>query len=103
MKVHLDVPDKIWAQLVDLAEARHVTVAVVVSAAVADALRPSSMARLEAEARRNHVIQLVKAGMTDRQIAERLNELKYYVSDTRRSAGLPANRQSRSTTERKAS
>jgi hypothetical protein len=102
MKVHFDVPDKVWAHLVELAEERHVSVAVVVSAAVADALRPSSMARLEADARKNHVLQLVRSGMTDAQIAERTGELKSYVGDTRRGAGLAANRQMRSNTEGKA-
>jgi hypothetical protein len=102
MKVHIDVPDRVWAQLIDLSEERGVSVGHVVSAAIADALRPSSMARLEAQGRRNHIVQLVKAGLTDAQIAERTGELKQYVAGVRRSAHLAANRQRRTESEGKA-
>lgn len=92
MKVSFEMPDRAWVQLVDLAEIRSTTVGAVVAAAVHDALRPSEMAELHVKARRNMIVQLVLGGYTDREVAERTGELKGYVGDVRRSAGLPPNR-----------
>lgn len=92
MRVELHLPDKVWAEALDVAEKNYTTVARVIEAAIRDALRPSTMARLEAQARRNHVLQAWGEGLTDAAIAERTGELKQYVSDTRRNAGLPPNR-----------
>lgn len=92
MRVELNLPDRLWGELVNVAEANATTVARVVEAAVRDALRPNAMSKLEQRARRNHVLQAWAEGLTDAAIAERTGELKNYVAATRRAAGFPPNR-----------
>lgn len=89
MRVEVNLPDKVWAACLNVAEQNHTSVARVVEAAIRDAIRPSSIAKLQAEARRNQVLQAWGDGLTDAQIAERTGELKQYVGDVRRSKGLP--------------
>lgn len=91
MRVELNLPDRVWAQTLTVAEEQHTTVARVIEAAIRDALRPSAVAKLQVEARRNHVLQAWGEGLTDTQIAERTGELKSYVGDVRRSKNLPPN------------
>lgn len=92
MRVELNLPDKTWAEVLDVAEQQSTTVARVVEAAIRDALRPSSFARLQQQARRNQIVQLVAEGFTDRQVAERTGEVIGYVAAARRAANLPPNR-----------
>ena len=91
MRVELHVPDRVWAQVLDVAEQNYTTVAAVVEAAIRDAIRPSAVKHLEAQARRNQILQAWGEGLTDAAIAECTGELKSYVGDTRRAAGLPPN------------
>ena len=91
MRVELNLPDSVWAQCLDVAEQNYTTVARVIEAAIKDMIRPSSVAKLQADARRNHVLQAWGEGLTDAQIAERTGELKNYVADVRRAAKLPPN------------
>ncbi|MAB81705.1 hypothetical protein [Microbacterium sp. UBA3394] len=97
MRVELNLPDKVWAACLNVAEQNHTSVARVVEAAIRDAIRPSSIAKLQTEARRNQILQAWGDGLTDRVIAERTGELVQYVAATRRKAGLPANIQRRAT------
>ena len=97
MRVELNLPDKVWAACLNVAEQNHTSVARVVEAAIRDAIRPSSIAKLQTEARRNQILQAWGEGLTDAVIAERTGELRQYVADTRRKAGLPANIQRRAT------
>ena len=91
MRVELNIPDRAWAQVLQVAEENHSTVASVVEAAIRDAIRPSSMAKLEAAARKHRVLQAWGEGLTDAAIAERTGELKQYVANVRRKANLPPN------------
>ena len=92
MRIELNVPDRVWAQVLDVAEQNYTTVAAVVEAAIRDAVRPSSITALQARARRNHILRLWGEGKTDAVIAEVTGELRQYVADTRRAAKLPPNR-----------
>lgn len=91
MRVEIHIPDRAWAQVLEVAETNHTTVARVVEAAIRDAVRPSAVAKLQTEARRNQVMQAWGEGLTDAQIAERTGELKNYVANVRRSKNLPPN------------
>ncbi|MFL2002163.1 hypothetical protein [Microbacterium sp. A1-JK] len=91
MKVELNIPDKVWAEVLEIAETNHTSVARVIEATIRDAVRPSAMAKLHVEARRNHIAQLWGEGLTDAQIAERTGELKSYVATVRRGKSLPPN------------
>lgn len=102
MRVEINLPDKVWADCLSVAEENHTTVARVVEAAIRDALRPSMVTHLRVEARRNHILQLWGEGLTDALIAERTGELRQYVATVRRKAGLPPNQIRRvGATERK--
>lgn len=91
MRVELNLPDKAWAQVLAAAEENHTTVPRFIEAAIRDAIRPSMIAKLHAEARHQRVLQAWGEGLTDAQIAERTGELKQYVGDVRRAAKLPPN------------
>jgi len=91
MRVEIHLPDRAWAEVLKVAEANHTTVSRVVEAAIRDAVRPSSIAKLQSDARRNQVMQAWGEGLTDAQIAERTGELKSYVANVRRSHKLPPN------------
>lgn len=91
MRVEINLPDQVWAEVLNVAEANSTTVARVIEAALRDAMRPGEMKRLEQRARRNHVLKAWGEGLTDAAIAERTGELKTYVAATRRAAKLPPN------------
>lgn len=97
MRVELNLPDKVWAECLNVAEQNHTSVARVVESAIIAAVRPSLPARLRSEERRNRILRAWKEGLTDAVIAERTGELRQYVADTRRKAGLPVNIQRRAT------
>lgn len=92
MRIEINLPDRLWGEVLNVAEANATTVARVVEAAVRDAMRPNEMGKLEQRARRNHVLQAWAQGLTDAAIAERTGELRNYVAATRRAAGFPPNR-----------
>lgn len=92
MRVEVNLPDKVWAECLTVAESNHTSVARVIEAAIRDAIRPSSIAKLQAEGRRNQVLQAWGEGLTDAEIAERTGELRAYVGTVRRSKNLPPNR-----------
>lgn len=103
MRVEINLPDKVWAECLGVAEENYTSVARVIEAAIRDALRPSMVTHLRAEARKNHILRLWGEGLTDALIAERTGELRQYVATTRRKAGLPPNqiRRVAGTSERK--
>lgn len=88
------VPANIWGRIATIAEDRGVTVEEILVTAIKEITAPRN--------RQERVLQLVRAGLTDARIAERTGELKNYVAAVRRRAGLPANRQTRTTNERNA-
>jgi len=90
MRVNFEVPDRVWARLLDVAEEHHTTAASVLSAAVVSITHQPT--RMDVTHRRERVLRLVRDGFTDQQISVYTGELKNYVADTRRKAGLPANR-----------
>jgi hypothetical protein len=94
----ITIPLKVWGRMASEAESRGVTIADLLVAAVQQVIRPPA-------GRSEMVVSLARAGFTDREICERLGEQRSYVSDQRRSAGLPANRDRgrRPSTERTAS
>lgn len=81
----IKVPLQVWGRLASEAEHRGVTIADLLVAAVQQIIRPPV-------GRAEMVVSLTLAGFTDREICERLGEQRTYVSEQRRSAGLPANR-----------
>lgn len=87
------MPDDVWGRLATIADDRNTTIAELLVAAVMEITEPRT--------RGERVVQLVRAGLTDAQIAERTGELKSYVGDVRRAAKLPPNRQWRTDNERK--
>lgn len=89
------MPDEIWGRLASVAADRNTTVEELLVAAVMEITKPGS--------RHERIRQLVRAGYTDVQIAERTGELKAFVGAVRRKAELPPNRQWRTDNERKAS
>ena len=89
--MNVNVPTQVWARMVNVAEARGVKVEDILVAAIVDITKPRN--------RKERVLELVRAGLPDAVIAERTGELKNYVSETRRAAHLPPNRQQRTTTE----
>lgn len=91
MRVELNLPDKAWAAVLDAAEKDHTTVALFVEAAIRDALRPSHVTKLQAQARRHMILRAHAEGLTDRAIAERTGELVGYIAKVRRDAGLHPN------------
>lgn len=86
------VPSKVWGRIASIAEDRGTTVEEILVAALKEIVRPTN--------RHERVLQLVRAGLTDARVAERTGELKNYVANVRRQAGLKANRQPRTDTER---
>lgn len=88
MRVELNIPDRVWAECLDIAEKNHTTVPRVIEAAIRDAVRPSAIGKLQVEARHNHILQAWGEGLTDAAIAERTGELKQYVAKVRRSKNL---------------
>lgn len=85
--MNVKLPDQVWGRLASVADDRGVTVEQLLIAAVAEVVKPRD--------RRERVLHYVRAGYTDARVAEATGELKHYVGDVRRRAGLPANRQRR--------
>lgn len=78
------LPDQIWGRLATVAADRGVKIEDLLVAAVREVVKPRS--------RRERVLAYVRAGYTDAGAAEATGELKSYVGDVRRAAGLPPNR-----------
>lgn len=91
MRVHFEIPDVLWAQLVDVAEERGTSVAHLLSAAAGSLTHLDRGKQIRAAARRQRVLDLVREGRTDAEICLLTGELKNYVADNRRGAGLAAN------------
>ena len=92
MEVRFKVPDLIWAQILQNAEDRGNTVSQLMSGAALSLVQKDAGRKIRAEARRQRVIDLVRAGMVDADIAAVTGELKQYVATNRQRAGLPANK-----------
>ena len=97
--VTLNLPDPVWGRLASAAEERETTVASLIESGIRSILTPSARIHINALARRLAVTTLVRDGMPDAVICERLGESRSYVSDVRRAAGLKPNRQRRTDTE----
>ncbi|WP_336633683.1 MULTISPECIES: hypothetical protein [unclassified Microbacterium] len=91
MRVELNIPDKVWAQVLNMAEQNHTKVPLLIEAFIRDGIRPSAVKTLQAQARKQAILQAWGEGLTDAAIAERTGELKAYVGDVRRATKLPPN------------
>lgn len=81
MKVTIDIPDPVWFRIAAGAEAHGLTVEDVMAHAVRQVMpkrRPDG----------EDVLRLVRAGITDEQIAEALGARKADIARIRRDAGL---------------
>ena len=85
------LPDAVWGRLATVADVRGVDVPDLLVAALTEILKPRN--------RREHIVFLAQAGYTDARICEATGELRQYVGDVRRKAGISANRQPRTDTE----
>lgn len=85
MRVVLDLPDKQWAALVEVADHQNVKVNELVTRSIL-ALIPRDVSA------RERIPGLVKGGLPDAVIAERLRVPKGFVATVRRAHGLPPNR-----------
>lgn len=92
MEVRFKVPDVIWAEILENAEERGATVAHLMSAAALTLVHRDSGRYVRAAARRKRVVDLVRAGYVDKDVAAMTGELLQYVQNNRRREGLPANR-----------
>ena len=84
MKITVDIPDNEWALLVARAEAHDLKVRDLIRAAIDDVM-PHRLPL------RDHVLLLVKAGMSDKAVGMRLNLTNAQVARIRKTAGVPAN------------
>lgn len=84
MKVELNIPDVDWARLVGVAEQQGVRIPQLILAATLELMpwKDTLASRVE---------HLVRAGLQDAVIAERLGIPNWRVATMRREAGLPAN------------
>lgn len=101
MRIEINMPDTLWATVLEVAESNDTTVPRVVEAAIRDALRSSAMRNLQHAARRRRIVTAWGRGMTDVEIAEHTGELRNYVADVRRKAKLPPNHSGTTTQGRK--
>lgn len=85
---HVGIPESVWGRLASVAETRGVTVEDLLVASITEVIKPRS--------RQERIVQLAHAGLPDRVIAERTGELKGFVGEVRRRAGIPVNKQRRS-------
>lgn len=98
MKIHFDIPDRMWAELLAVAEEQQVPVASIVSEAVTETLRAhighlaTVRRRREMRLRRARVIRLARAGHPDAEIARRTGELLNYVARVRRESEIKPTR-----------
>lgn len=84
MRVSLNIPDRVWAGLVTVAEREGQTVALLLSGLIDGKVAPV--------VRRDLIVRLVKAGMCDADVAARTGDVVGYVAQIRRHAGLKPNR-----------
>ena len=89
--VHFEIPDPIWARLLNVAEERGTEIPQLLSAAAVSITHGDPVRFRRATARRQRVIALVRAGLTDREVAFETGEVRQYVAEQRRKAGLAAN------------
>lgn len=85
MRITLDLPDKQWAALVDVADRQQVKVNDLIARSVLSLIPREIPAR-------ERIPDLVRAGLPDAVIAERLRVLKSFVAEVRRAHSLPPNR-----------
>lgn len=85
MSKTVTMPDDVWGELATIADDQGCTIADLIVAGVNN-IRNVKPARAQA------VLDLVRVGYTDRQVAETTGELVSYVADVRRRAGLRPNR-----------
>jgi hypothetical protein len=85
MRVVLNLPDKHWAALVDIADKQAVKVNELIARTILTLIPREIPAR-------DRIPGLVKAGLPDAVIAERLNVRKAFVAEVRRAYGMPPNR-----------
>lgn len=89
MRVVLDLPDKQWAALIDVADRQQVK--------VTELLTRNILALIPREVpARERIPGLVKGGLPDAVIAERLGVPKGFVGEVRRAHGLRPNKFDRS-------
>jgi len=88
VRVVLNLPDPLWARLATIADEQDTRIPDLLQAAVAGVV---SSRIPPGEARREMVARLVRAGLTDGQIADRLRLTRGWVAQTRREAGLRPN------------
>lgn len=84
MKVELNIPDADWARLVGVAEQQGVRIPQLILAATLELMpwKDTTTSRVE---------HLVRAGLQDAVIAERLGMPNWRIATIRRELGLPAN------------
>lgn len=85
---------RVWGLLATVADDRGTTIEDLLTAAIGTVLQPRD--------RRERVLLALRAGLPDQVVAERTGELKNYVSNVRRQAGVPRARFDRYEPERKA-
>ncbi|MFJ4173365.1 hypothetical protein [Microbacterium sp. NPDC089696] len=88
MRVVIDIPDRDYGRLVNVAEGMGVKVPELIFAATLELMpwRETTADRVE---------HLVRAGLSDARIAQRLDVPNWKVAQYRRDAGLAANNQGR--------
>lgn len=101
MKVTVDIPDRVWWRASQNAERKGITLADIAHTAILNAAGVESLRQIKARARRQEVISMARDGATDIRIAERTGQTRNYIQRVRASAGIPANRQSRATKEKR--
>lgn len=95
MRVTFEIPDQIWGRLASIADDGDTDVPTLMTLAAARIVNRDAARVLRAAKRHERVLRGVRAGLTDAEIALRTGDLKNYVADVRRGAGLPANRRQR--------
>lgn len=85
MRVTLNLPDKQWAALVEIADNQNVKVDELVTRSIMSLIPREIPAR-------ERIPDLVRGGLPDAVIAERLRVGKAFVAETRRAHGLKPNR-----------
>lgn len=80
----VEMPDRVWAKLVKVADARGVKVSDLLVATITELINPLDVER--------RIVRAVEDGLTDALIAERVALPKPIVARLRRKAGLAPNR-----------
>lgn len=81
----ITVPENVWGRLASEADNRGISIADLLVVTIQKIVRPPTN-------RSTRVIELARAGFTDRDICEMTGETRNYVQTTRARAGLKANR-----------